>query len=100
MQAVAASQQVARARPGARDAFQRIVGQQAEQIEQQRPRRQAELLERAGATRLHVVDVELQDARERGALHELLRTRADTILGVHEDLAVVDVESQQRHAGE
>src|SRR5665647_2978899 len=47
---------------------------------------------------LELVNVEVQHARERGTLHKLLGARADGAGAVHDDLAVIDVESQQRHA--
>ena len=100
MQAVAAGDQVAGAAPGTGDPLDGVVGEQPQQVEQLLAVRPAELGERLRVVDLEVVDVEVEHAREGGALDELLRAGADGALAVHDRLAVVDVESQQGHAGD
>ena len=96
VQPVAAGEEVAGLGDRRRDALQRVVGEQPDQVEQPLAagfvacggsaggRRthslavaQAELVERTGIVRFEMVDVEAEHARERRALDELLGVRAD-----------------------
>ena len=98
VQLLAPRQQVARRAGGDGDALERVVGEQAEEVEQPLAPAQPELAQRLRVVRLEVVDVEVEHPRERGALDELLRARAHGALRVHDGLAVVEVESLQGHA--
>ena len=98
VQALPTREQIAGPGPRTRHAFERVVGEQTKKIEQRVPPGQPQVGESRRIVVLQVIDVEADDARETGALHELLRARAHGALGVHHDLTVVDVESQQGHA--
>ena len=89
-------------RGGVGEALQRVVGQQAQPVDQPGALARvaaldAEGLEHRRVVRPKVIDVELDDAREGDALDQLLRGRADGALGVEDDLSGVDVEAEQRH---
>ena len=86
---------------GAGDAVERVVGEQAKQLQKLGAplTAQSELVERPRVARFEARDVELDHARERVALDELLRGRAQRALGVEDDLTLVDVDAQDRHAG-
>ncbi len=98
MQLLAPRLQVARRGGREGHALERVVGKQPDQVEEALAVGDAELRKRLRIVRLEPVHVEAEDTRERGALDELLRARAHGALRVHDRLAVVEVEAQERHA--
>jgi hypothetical protein len=76
VQRLAARQQVAGSAGGDGDALQRVVGEQAKNVEQPLATAQPEIVQRLRVVRLEVVDVEPEYACEGGALDELLGARA------------------------